>query len=312
MGKTVTTEEFIERAKNAHGNRYNYSKVNYTRFNCKIEIGCLTHGLFIQRADHHLNGSGCKKCARNVLSLNVRIARSSEFVSRAKKVHGDKFDYTLVGYVKANSKVWIICKEHGKFLQCPDKHLHGRGCPKCKFSHAGETQRYTTEHFVELSKIKHKDRYDYSLVNYKNRGTPVVIICKKHGEFSQVPDYHLSGNGCRKCFFSKGEEKIEKFLKTNLIDYESEKSFPTCKSYRTLRFDFFLPKINVLIEYDGLQHFKCATGIWNDTEEKLQERIKRDKIKTDWAKDNEIKLIRINYKQFDLIENILKTELIGN
>lgn len=115
------------------------------------------------------------------------------FIEKAKKLHDNKYDYSKAEYVNTNTKVCIICPEHGEFWQTPSNHLQGKGCPKCK----GKNK--TTEEFIEKANIIHNNKYDYSKVEYKSNRTKVCIICPEHGEFWQTPHEHLHGCGCPKC-----------------------------------------------------------------------------------------------------------------
>lgn len=120
---------------------------------------------------------------------------TSEFIEKARGIHGDKYDYSRSVYVNAKTKVEIICPEHGSFMQEPDKHLNGRcGCPAC----SGNV-RMTREGFIEKARAIHGDKYDYSAVVYRGNKAKVSVICPEHGMFEQTPTNHLSGRGCAKC-----------------------------------------------------------------------------------------------------------------
>ena len=188
----LSTEEFIERAKQAHGNKYDYSLVEYIATHKKIIICCCEHGEFLQRADSHLRGSGCPGCASTQ-------GTTEEFIQKAKEIHGDYYDYSLVEYTKNKNKVKIICPIHDEFEQTPDSHKRGSGCPKCA------TQQRTTEEFIQCAKEIHGDYYDYSLVEYTGSFIKIKIICPIHNKFLQNPSQHLNGNGCPEC----GRERIK-------------------------------------------------------------------------------------------------------
>ena len=125
MPQKYTTEDFIKQACKVHGNRYDYSKVNYTGSGNRVCIICPKHGEFWQTPHEHLRGGNCPKC-----SVKAKLDNDS-FIEKARKVHGDKYDYSKVQYVNANTPVTIICPLHGEFLQMPSKHLNGHGCPVC-------------------------------------------------------------------------------------------------------------------------------------------------------------------------------------
>ncbi len=124
---------------------------------------------------------------------------TEEFISRARRVHGNKYDYALVEYSGTHIPVNIICREHGEFEQKPIQHLGGHGCQTCGTLAGANATRLNTEQFIAKAKRVHGDKYDYSLVSYETTELPVKIVCPVHGEFEQKPHGHLSGSGCRKC-----------------------------------------------------------------------------------------------------------------
>lgn len=129
MGRKLTIAEFIKKAREVHGNKYDYSKVKYVNNHTNVCIICPEHGEFWQRPDNHLNGKGCPKCGIENIS-----STKEEFINKAREVHGDKYDYSKVKYVGALKKVCIICPKHGEFKQTPNSHLGGKGCPRCSSS----------------------------------------------------------------------------------------------------------------------------------------------------------------------------------
>ena len=203
----LTKEKFIEKAKEVHGNKYDYSKVEYINSQTKVCIICKKHGEFWQKPNSHLLGCGCNKCAIEKKS-KLATKTTDSFIERAKKLHGDKYDYSKVEYKGKDIKVCIICPKHGEFWQMPHNHLNGAGCPKCKNEYISKKYSDTTETFIEKAKKVHGDKYDYSKVNYINSQTKVCIICPEHGEFWQRPNNHLNGWGCSKC--SGSEKKTTK------------------------------------------------------------------------------------------------------
>jgi hypothetical protein len=164
------------------------------------------------------------------------------------------------------------------------------------------TKKKNTKSFIEDCITKRGDKYNYSLVSYINSKTKVDIICLEHGNFKQMPHSHLSGVGCPKCQESKGEREIRKILEFNNLEYISQHSFKDCFYKNELRFDFYLPKLNICIEYDGEQHFRPVDFYGGEENFKIQK--SRDLIKSNYCNLNNIKLIRISYK--DDIKNIIK------
>jgi len=191
-------EEFIKKAREMHGDRYDYSKVEYTNSKNNITIICKIHGDFLQEPHTHLTGCGCKKCC-NILRGENRKFTNEEFIEKIKEIHGDTYDYSKVQYTGIYNEIIIICKKHGEIKQNANTHLRGHGCKKCADILRGEKRKFTNYEFIKKSKEIHGDRYDYEKVNYTGCDDKVIIICKKHGEFEQTANTHLHGSGCNLC-----------------------------------------------------------------------------------------------------------------
>lgn len=289
----LTTKDFIKKAIAIHGDCYDYSKVKYKHNKLKIIIVCKKHGEFEQTpANHIYRKRGCKKCSIDNFKFTTK-----QFIKKAIEVHGDKYDYSLVKYDNYYKKVKIICKIHGEFEQTPNIHISGGNCQNCL--------KITTENFIKKSIDVHGNKYDYSDTNYINAKTKVVIKCPKHGEFKQVASYHTNGNGCPKCNESRGEAAIARYLDEHNIKYLRERKLGDTN----LRYDFYIKKLNLIIEYDGRQHFESIKDFGGIEEFKLIQ--ERDKIKNKYCKDNGIKLIRISYKKLKQINEILNTIFVA-
>jgi len=169
------------------------------------------------------------------------------------------------------------------------------------------SRKKTAEEFIIEAIKVHGNKYDYSKVNYKGALKKIEIICKKHGSFLQTPNKHLLDRGCPICNSSKGELQIRKFLDKNQIKYIHQKKFNECKNIKPLPFDFYLSEYNTCIEFDGKQHFEPIEN-WGG-ESNLMEIQKRDKIKTNYCKKNNINLIRIKFYEKNKIEDLLVTNL---
>jgi very-short-patch-repair endonuclease len=190
-GKRRTNQEFIEECIAKHGDRYDYSEVKFTGVDNKVTVICREHGRFEQRADYHMSGGNCKKCADKKLTKTTE-----QFIEECIVKHGDKYDYSLVKYVDRGSLVSIICPDHGVFLQTPTCHLLSRGCSLCN---RVSPRFHTLEEFIERAVTKHGDRYDYSQADYKGVANKITIICREHGPFQQLPGNHTRGVGCTMC-----------------------------------------------------------------------------------------------------------------
>lgn len=288
-------EDFIEKAKKAHGEKYDYRNVRYINNHTKVCIICPEHGEFWQLPSNHLNGCGCPRCSGK--------ARKSteEFVSDAKKVHGNKYDYSKVEYINNSTKVCIICPEHGEFWQTPNKHLRGDGCPICRVN-----KKMSQNDFIERAKRIHGDAYDYSKTEYVNERTKVRIICPEHGEFWQSPISHMKGAGCPKCKRRKSfiERFVERVLSEAGVEFESEKEFDWLKYKAPMRIDFYLPKYSIAIECQGEQHIKPVEFFGGEKELEYVQR--RDRKKKKLCEEHNIKMIYLYENDIKDKNNILK------
>jgi hypothetical protein len=231
---------FINDAKSIHGDIYDYSLVEYVNNRTKVKIICPEHGVFEQTVNNHLAGKGCKYCG------GTSKFDKTLFIIKANQVHGNKYDYSLVEYVNNNTKVKIICPEHGIFEVTPNNHTSKKyNCKKCSID------VYDTNSFIIKANEIHKNKYDYSLVEYKNNNTKVKIICPEHGVFEQVPLSHLIGYNCKKCSnngYSNQEKEIAEYIKSLGIKIEEN----NISILNGKELDIYIPSHNLAIEYNGL------------------------------------------------------------
>jgi very-short-patch-repair endonuclease len=200
-------EIFIQKAIKIHGDKYDYSQVNYINTKIKVKIICKTHGIFEQLPNSHcLNGYGCLTCSKDKFKITFE-----EFIKKATEFHEDKYDYSLVEYVDFNTKVKIICKIHGIFEQTPKQHCKS-GCKNCGYIDNANKQKSSLNDFIEKANEVHNNKYDYSKVIYNGCFNKVIIICDLHGEFEQMPSKHLYGHGCTIC---NRKSRNDKFRNTN-------------------------------------------------------------------------------------------------
>lgn len=295
----MTTEQFIEKAKTVHGDKFDYSKVNYVNNRTKVLIGCSIHGYFPQQPKTHLSGGGCRECGLVEMGLKGRTG-TEEFIRRAKACHDVEYDYSKVDYQGNNIPVIIGCPVHGDFPMTPHQFLKGSNCPKCS-----PRARLTKEEFIRRSREVHGDKYDYSMVEYIDNSTNVNIIChekysngNEHGAFPQVPTAHFAGSGCPICGkrYKNTELKVLNELKANFKNVVHQKRFDFLKVYHSMMsLDFYLPDYNVAIEYQGLQHFK-PVNIFGG-EEGHKNAVKRDKEKYKRCKKNGVKLYYLSFEK---------------
>ena len=200
-----TTQSFIEDAKKIHGDKYDYSKVEYKGNKIKVCIICPEHGEFWQTPNKHLSSKeGCPKCSNIFNGLKKRLC-VNEFVRRAKKVHGDKYDYSKVEYINCATKVCIICPQHGEFWQTPNCHLNGHGCPTCNESHLEKSMKnILLENNIEFEQQKKfewlgRQTLDFYLPKYN-----IAIECQGEQHFKVVEHFG-------------GEKEFQKLLRRDKI-----------------------------------------------------------------------------------------------
>lgn len=244
MARRLTQDEFIKKATELHNGRYDYSKTVYVRSADKIEVLCPIHGSFMVTANNHVSKSnlcGCPACYGN------KKITLTDFLLRAKVMHGGKYDYSRVIIDNSQENITVICPEHGEFEQTVTRHLSGRGCQVC-----GGTKRQKTSSLLSKAVRVHQGMYDYSKVPHNAKALDdVTIICPKHGEFTQKLKQHISrGYGCSQCGQkSKLEQEIADFLSLYTTVERRNR-----KIIAPREIDIWLPEYNMGIEFHGLYH----------------------------------------------------------
>ncbi len=221
-----TTEQFIQEAKEVHQELFDYSETDYLNNIDKVKIKCQKHGIFLQAPVEHLSGKGCKSCANDLYRKTIET-----FIMEASALHNNKYDYSEAKYVNWQTKVIIKCSKHGNFLQTPNAHLRGDGCPDC----GRERVKRNTESFIAAAKLIHNDTYDYSGVEYIGSFTSVIIGCNKHGQFSQTPHHHLDGSKCPKCCIEDRTLTYEEFKTAANKAHNSKYTYEDQEAYTTTK-----------------------------------------------------------------------------
>lgn len=281
LSRKYSKEDVLTMYEKLHKGKYKYKLEDYINLESIIIIICPDHGEFKQTASSHLAGRGCPTCGIISRTEKWRLT-NEEVIARAKLVHGDTYLYDRFIYTSNHGHVIITCRVHGDFSQDPWNHLSGTGCKRC-------TAIYNTEDFIAKAKEIQNVVYDYSLVDYKNSHTKVTIKCPDCGPFEQTPNSHLCGRGCPTCI-NKTQKKLLLWLQklyTILPEYKQ----PWCVRVSTgkeLRFDFYIPELNIIIELDGGQHFKQVRN-WLSPEKQIHV----DVYKTQRANLNGITVIRV-------------------
>lgn len=289
---------FVDKAKAIHGDKYQYIMESYKTNKIPMTIVCPKHGTFKQAPGDHLKGWGCSKCSGKYKPT------TEEWILKAAPVYNNRYDYSKVIYIDNKTPVTVICPEHGEFYPLPNNHLKGvSGCPKCNGILKHNKYSKTTNQFIQDAQKIHGHLYNYNKVEYYNKETPVIIICKKHGEFLQTPNAHLSGAGCPKCK-NKNQtilfEKLSNSFKELNFNYEFG-----IKWLEGQRFDIYNSQFNFAVEYDGLQHYKLVEHFGGESYFKIIQ--ERDVLKNEKCIHNNCKLFRVkyNYTESDYQELIL-------
>lgn len=298
MGKKLTysfVKQYIE------NEGYILISQKYDNIHKKLEIKCQRGHVFFMSFNNFKKGQRCPKCARKTQN---RIPNKPN-----NKKHSQEYIKNLVesrGYVLLEP---YVNKRTKLKLMCPNGHIHeirldsfqnGSGCKQCMIENMKNNIQYV---IAQLEKRGFK-----LLSKYNGNNKQITLQCKKGHIFNTTYDIIVNNNcGCSICNESKGEKEIINYLENNNISYNTQYRFDDCKFYYTLPFDFYLPRYNILIEFDGIQHFEIVKhfgGLNSFIDRKI-----RDTVKTIYCKDNNIKLIRIPYWEINNIDKILNKEL---
>lgn len=317
MANIWTLEYFIEQSKKIHGeDAFDYSEVKYINQKTKVILTCKNgHKREQTPYSNVYEKYGCYCC-------NSTKKTQEQFIQQSKTQFPEMFEYDKVNYKTDYDKVILYCNKHKKYFDIlPNTHFRKRvkyvhgGCPECIKEYANKSS-ISTDQFIEKAKQIHgEDKYDYSLVNYKNSYTKIKIRCIKHDNiFEMSPYQHIhKKHGCRLCNNSIGENYITLFLKKYNIKFEPEKTFKKCKYKNFLRFDFCVfddkDEVLFLIEYNGRQHYEGVNFSGKMTKDETQQELEilqlKDEIKRKFCEDNRIDLLRIPYTEFKNIDQIL-------
>ncbi len=245
MPAKLTRDDVLMRFKEHHGDGYDYRKFIYQGAGIKGTVVCPAHGDFQIQAGHHMKGVGCSKCAAD----RQKITREA-FITRSKQTFGNSIDYGKVPspFPGSASKITLRCKEHNlTFTQAANAHLSGHyGCAECKSDmqrgpkgKQGKTSvKDATKLFVKKAKVIHGEQYDYTSTKYRKMSGNIIIICREHGAFEQLPSNHLKGSGCARCGASKQyADSVKAKCKALGVDYHRtlkrlEAGMPDEKAYQ--------------------------------------------------------------------------------
>lgn len=288
----MTTEEFKKQGNEIHNNEYEYDEVEFIDYKTPVKINCKKHGLFLQKPGNHLSGkSGCKLCGYDKQADKKRISFDILKERWNNKFEG-KYTYDKSDYKNAHTKIEITCDnpEHGSFFQTPNSHNNGSGCPKCGRLRSDASKRLTQERFKERCEEAHGNTYEYP-DEYVTDRTLTRIVCKKHGDFFQIPLNHFKGVGCPSC--AKTDSKPEREIKDFLLKHVELNHRDNTSLGDKFQLDIFIPNVQVGVEYNGLYYhsdkFRTNSYHLNKTKKGLDKGIKVIHIFEDeWTNKKEI------------------------
>lgn len=298
MPRALTRDSFIEKANSIFNGKYSYEKVNYVNYKTEVTITCPIHGDFKQRPSNHLKGHGCPHCAKNGVkpTLEAFRARFSD-----KMINLSEFEYK-----RATDAGKCLCERCGNvWYTTPMSLMKGSGCPRCAKERRVMKRTSNIDEFIRKFQEKHGINYDFSEAKYVNAITKMAVICPSHGKFFMTPNDLLSGHGCPICSSSRLESEVRKILSENGIAFEEQKRFEWLRLKKPLSLDFYLPKQNIAIECQGIQHYKAIERFGG--EEELVRIKNRDFIKKELCEKQGITLVY--YSKSDIL---LKEGLTDN
>ena len=314
--KAISKEEWITRFHKCHGDKYDYSESIIQNQKSIIKIFCKKHKVYFnQMVISHANGNiACRECQKEKKSQK-KYTTETFISSLPESLKKYNYSYEKTIYTGIYNIITVNCPIHGDFKIKATKHLLGHKCKQCELEEKSKKFRSNTEKFVEKCKKQFKDvDYDYSVTKYgKNAKDEIEIKCPNCGIIKTTPlKFLYSKVGCYTCNGRKyiGEEKIKDVLKKEKIEYKYQFVFPDLKDKKNLSYDFFLKEKNLLIEYNGKQHYDKKSFGKTYKEFLLQKH--HDWLKRNYAKKNGITLLVIPYWDFDNITKILKEKINDN
>ena len=262
-----------------------------------------------QRIRDLIDGNFCKKCGRAAIANanrgKTRLNNSPKTLEDAQTIIGSGFEtkgFGKIGSTKTIIAKCLICKN------ITEKQVgHWRRGYSCKIC-SDRSRLLSLEAFITKAKEVHTNVYTYENVDYKGTGLKVAITCKRHGTFRQTPLNHLNGSGCPKCRSSKGEIKIRKFFFDKGIEVIEQQTFEGCVYKRKLKFDFYVPSLNLCIEWNGEQHYEHV-NLYHRRGNSLQKQQHKDKIKRDFCRLNNIQLLELDSRVDYSLEEVFKPYL---
>jgi len=271
------TQKFIKRVVAMYGDKFSFENTVFVDYKTNVTLTCHKHGSFEKRPDKLMAGIYCRFC-----KIEERRLEKGKKISNTQQ---------------AGTPQKIVCDKHG-LQACSSKDV----CKVCTnearrkaISQTMVKNRGGKAIFIKKARERHSDLYSYDKVEYVRSKSPVIITCEKHGDFVQKPNDHIKGSGCHSCCESKGEKRIDDILNNRNLSFIKQQTFPECVYKGLLKFDHYIPELNLCIEYDGEQHFKAIDFFGG--EKTFKEIVARDNVKNTFCQEKGIHLLRIKYNK---------------
>lgn len=298
QGKRKSLEEVLQDFRKVHGDKYDYSGVQYKTMHNDVTIGCkVCNKTFEQRPYAHIQGQGCPICG--LANRRSPLRKTTEkFIEQAKSRWENLYNYDKTKYLNKNTKIKYDCPKHGEIEQKPKLHINS-GCPFCNGRGISKHSKLT---FTHLANLVHNNKYNYSAVEYKGMGKNLEVICPTHGSFWQTPANHVHNKtGCPKCDAIKSSSRAEKsvldFIRQN---YAGEIIENDRKVLDGKEMDVYIPSLKLGLEYHGMYfHVETAYG------------KKRHWEKANKADEKGIRLIQIYEYEWEQKPEIVKSKILS-
>ena len=282
MVRRKTNEEYINECKQLG---IDLPIEEYKGAHTPIKHKCKQGHVYKQKPNNHLSGNGCPKC------YGTPKKTIEEYIQECKQ---KGYDLPIEEYKGTHTKINHMCKNCGNsYRQRPNDHLNGQSCPKCGMKNSNGVKWKTTQQYIKECK---QLGLDLPIENYIDAKTPIKHKCKQGHVYKQAPYYRLHYYcGCPICSQSHGEKFIQNYLDKHNIYYIAQKKFKDLKDKNLLSYDFYLSKQDILIEYQGKQHF-IAGGNGNFDKDYFPTQQYHDKLKREYAINNGYTLLEPTYK----------------
>lgn len=290
--------------------QYDFSNTVWKKREDEIEYRCTIHNIVNKTTPENLIGKhGCWQCGVEKRAKNRVVNKAPETLKKLKEMYPE---YKFGEYKGATELMDVYCPIHGLQKIRPNDMLNNHGCPACGNERKNEERRLTLEEIEQRSKDYHGDVWDFSISEKpKNEDDRIHIKCKICGEINYKPVLRIMYGKCDYCLMSQGERAIVAKLREMEIEFIPEYSFPDCKYKNPLYFDFYLPKLNTVIEFQGEQHLQFTKHFHGDLKGLEIQKIK-DQIKRDYCKEKRIREIELfSLEEVDKLEETLKENFLN-